>query len=883
MYGIIATLICLLTGTMIYFLAYQVVVNNVKQSLMEIAEQGAHRVEDRLNGYLNELETISSIDTIKNPAIPWQEKLRIIELIASRKNSNIKRISIADSHGYSQTSDGSKLIISDRVYFQKAITGQHYVSNPLISRIDGSVVIIFAVPIYYQGHIASILYATHSIEALCQITDDIKMSRKGYSFIINEQGQLIAHHNRNLVYFGNNYFSKIKRNPKLKALVALEKQMIAGKIGAGEYYDGDKKYLGFAPISGTGWSIAITAPKKDIFGRLDQILFYFGLLISLIFLLFSTLYMNNISLQQLLTQEQDFLNNAIDTANIMMIEFDSRGKITWFNQYAEEKLEYTLIEILGHITIYDLVPHEYSDRVTEIIEKTAKKKKSSSRSEFPLTKKAGGTIHILWSINSTQHFPKNAERFTLMGVDITDRVAYERKLLESNRELGVLYKELASSEEEFRRLAYYDPLTGLPNRFSLFEQSTTIISNTIVNYSQGALLYLDIDNFKLINDTFGHSIGDLLLIEIGNRLGVMMNNCEVFRLGGDEFVALITNLPNLADLQKVSTKIVTDFSRPFNIQDHVFHISLSMGITLFPDNGQTIEDLLKNADTAMYRAKESGKNQCIFFDRSMNDSIVKRVEMESDLRLALVNQEFFIVYQPQVRAATGLVVGFEALIRWQSPKYGLVSPLKFIKIAEETGLIIPIGIWVLEHSSSFAAKLQKNGLKEFNVSINISTRQILQNDFVERVQDIIAQSGVSPERIGLELTETALMESFETTLKKLQNIKELGFGIHLDDFGTGYSSLNYLRNLPINVIKIDKSFVDDIHHGNQHPLIATIITLAHQVNLQVIAEGVETKEQLAFLIACDCDMIQGFLFSKPVSEDEALGIARKGSLPLTSS
>jgi diguanylate cyclase (GGDEF)-like protein/PAS domain S-box-containing protein len=363
----------------------------------------------------------------------------------------------------------------------------------------------------------------------------------------------------------------------------------------------------FAPIAGTDWSLGITAPKKYIFERLNGTLLYLGLLIFMAFSLFIIINMNNVFLQKSLTREQMFLNSAIDTANLIIIDLDTKGLIIGFNRYAEEKLSFYREEVIGNLLITDLIPKGFSAPIAEIKEYTAKKKKTS-RLEFPLFGKTGETIHILWSINSN-----SADVVTLMGVDITERVAYEQKLLESNRALSRLYDELASSEEELRQLAYFDPLTGLQNRFSLLEQSTKFIATALAKGSKIALFYLDIDNFKLINDTYGHTMGDLLLIEIGSRLSSLLENNEIFRFGGDEFVALITDISDQKSLQSLTGKIMADFARPFNIQNLVFHISLSMGITFFPDNGQNIEDLLKNADTAMYQAKESGKNLCIFF------------------------------------------------------------------------------------------------------------------------------------------------------------------------------------------------------------------------------------------------------------------------------
>jgi diguanylate cyclase (GGDEF)-like protein/PAS domain S-box-containing protein len=876
-YSLVLTIFCLFTVLLIYSLAYQVITGNIKQSLIQVAEQGSARVHDRLNGYLNFLEAISTIDTINNPGIAWRDKQRILRSIAGQKYFSLKRISLAIKNGDAQTSDGAKLNVRDRLYFQKALSGCRYVSDPLVSRVDGSAVIVFAVPVYYHNRITGALYATHSVEALCDITDKIKMSRQSYSLIINKQGLLIAHPNRALIYSGKSIFVRVKTDNRFKPLLRLKGQMLARKIGTGEYfYQGIQKYMGFAPIEGTDWSFAITAPRKYIFGPMDKVLFILALLILLVFALFLVLNFNNISLKQSLDHEQSILKSAIDTAHIILIETNQRGLIIAFNHYAEEFLGFSHIETVGKISMRNLIPSELSESILEILEHVIESHEPLHM-EFPIVKKSGEIIHILWSINSNHHLIKGLQQITLLGVDITERVAHEKKLLENNHTLSMLYQELEKSETKLRNLAYYDPLTGLSNRFSLFEQSSIIIANAIRDHIEVALLYLDIDDFKLINDTFGHSLGDSLLKEFGSRLSSSMNDSKVFRIGGDEFVAIFPKIMTKAALFPIITKMMKHLTRPFHIQEHIFHISVSVGITFFPENGENIEELMKNADTAMYKAKESGNNAFVFFDRSMNDSIVAKVKLESAIRLSLEQNTFSIVYQPQVEAFTGKVVSFEALLRWPNTEFD-VPPAEFIKVAEETGLIIPIGLWVLEEACKFAAKLQAEGIPNLIISVNISTRQLKQNNFVSSVKQIITKTNIPPQNIGLEITETALMESFETNLEKLRSMCEFGVGIYLDDFGTGYSSLNYLRNLPIHIIKIDKSFVEDIDHELQQSLITTIITMAHRMHLQVIAEGVETREQLQFLLNNQCDTIQGFLFSKPVTEEKALNIARIGVL-----
>lgn len=425
-------------------------------------------------------------------------------------------------------------------------------------------------------------------------------------------------------------------------------------------------------------------------------------------------------------------------------------------------------------------------------------------------------------------------------------------------------------EERIRHMAYYDALTGLANRERLTESMKLALAANRQKGGQGALIFIDIDNFKLINDTYGHSWGDKLLISLGSRLGALVNKVGLpARLGGDEIVILLPDMESYEEITDYTEKIMRVLEQPTTVNGHVFHITASAGIAVFPEHGDNVEELLRNADMAMYSAKTSGKHTYRFFDKSMHDTVVEKTLLEARLRQAIQNNEFQLYYQPAYNLITGQIDGFEALVRWQSPDYGMVPPLKFIPLAEEKGLIVGIGNWVLRTACVFNQELYKICQKRLRTSVNISVVQLMQEDLVQIVKEILDETGLPPEYLELELTESVLMEHFEENTRKLQNLRAMGVRIALDDFGSGYSSLTYLKKLPITALKMDKTFIDDIAFGaNNVTITGSIIEMAHELGLVVVAEGVETEEQFSYLKQKGCDIIQGYLISQPLSTDE---------------
>jgi diguanylate cyclase (GGDEF)-like protein/PAS domain S-box-containing protein len=425
------------------------------------------------------------------------------------------------------------------------------------------------------------------------------------------------------------------------------------------------------------------------------------------------------------------------------------------------------------------------------------------------------------------------------------------------------------AEEQIRNLAYFDSLTQLPNRRLLIDRLGKAIQTN--GRQHGALLFLDLDYFKLLNDTEGHDAGDELLIEVARRLRTCTRDGDtVARLGGDEFVVLLENLSTVeheaaVEAETVGKKILEVAAQPFALRGREYHGTVSIGVSLFGDNHQKVDELLKRADVAMYQAKSSGRNKLCFFDPAMQQSLVERAAMESELRRVVAHGQLVLHYQPQLDDQNR-ITGAEALLRWQHPLRGLVPPAEFIPLAEETGLIIPIGNWVLETACKQLKAWQDNELtRDLLLAVNVSARQFHQPDFVENVQHIVKRAGANPNHLKLELTESVIVDDIADTIEKMKALKAYGVGFSMDDFGTGYSSLSYLRRLPLDQLKIDRSFIHEVETNTGDAVIVkTIIAMAHALGLDVIAEGVEKEAQHLFLNRNDCPAYQGFLFGQPV-------------------
>ena len=470
----------------------------------------------------------------------------------------------------------------------------------------------------------------------------------------------------------------------------------------------------------------------------------------------------------------------------------------------------------------------------------------------------------------------------------------KRNLSESHEELTQLYEELTASDEVMRQqydeiteinekirlseeklsyLAYHDTLTGLPNKLSLYEHAKGILE---YEDRKSALLFIDIDNFKYVNDTLGHAFGDRLVAKVSDRLkALMIDKCTLYRLSGDEFVMILKSIDDKKEAEDYASNLLANFLKDFDSLGSNLHVSLSIGISIYPDHGTELEQLLKYADIAMYQVKEAGRKNYMVYDQAMNEAFIERVAIEKHLQNALDNHEFNVHYQPQLDIRTGKITGFEALLRWNSPVLGSVSPLKFIKVAEDTHFIVPLGKMVLQNACEFLKQLNKKGYSDLTVSVNISILQLLQADFIDFVNETLRKYRIKPEYLELEITESILIESFEIITPRLQSLRNNKVRIALDDFGKGYSSLNYLKQLPITTLKVDKTFIDYIEGKSEDDFVSHIISIGKNMGMCVVAEGVENQHQLDYLIKHNCDKIQGFLFCRPKPEAEIFELLEK--------
>jgi len=430
--------------------------------------------------------------------------------------------------------------------------------------------------------------------------------------------------------------------------------------------------------------------------------------------------------------------------------------------------------------------------------------------------------------------------------------------------------ERIKREEHIKYQAYHDALTKLPNRYLLYDRLKMTISHANRNEEKLAVMLLDLDRFKRINDTMGHPAGDLLLQEVAMRLKESLREGDtVSRLGGDEFCIVLEDIKHVENVLKVSQKIFRAFSKPFLLRDHELYVTTSIGVSIYPNDGSDVETLIKNADTAMYEAKAQGRNNVRLYTSSMNDEALERLAIENEIIKALEKNEFVVYYQPQVCLKTDKIIGAEALIRWRHPELGLLLPGKFIHIAEETGLVELLGNWVLATACKQNKKWQRRGIPPINISVNLSALQFQQQGFIKTVNNTLEKSGLEAKYLDLEITESSAILDPEFAIKMLKNLKKSGMQISMDDFGTGYSSLALLNRLPIDRLKIDRSFISNIVNDKEkQAIVSAIIAMAKSLGLKVVAEGVETKEQMTYLKSHYCDEIQGYFISKPIASEE---------------
>jgi diguanylate cyclase (GGDEF)-like protein/PAS domain S-box-containing protein len=545
---------------------------------------------------------------------------------------------------------------------------------------------------------------------------------------------------------------------------------------------------------------------------------------------------------------------------LAVIEWDRERRVTAWNPAAEDIFGYGEKEALGKLATELVVGPEGAETVVAMW-KELEERREGSKVTLDNVTRAGRAIHCEWYNAPLVDQGGRVVGFASLVQDVTERLNTERTI---------------------HYMAHHDALTGLPNRRLMQDRLNQAIMQARRKQRHVAVLFLDLDRFKLVNDSLGHDTGDYVLKDVARRLGACVREVDtVSREGGDEFVIILPDLERPESASIVAEKIVRELAKPMEIGGQEIHITTSIGISHYPNDATDVNHLLKHADSAMYQAKDAGRNTVRYFTSDMNFLLSKRLEIEGKLRRGIDNEEFFLRYQPQVDIASGRISGMEALIRWNDPARGEVYPKDFIFVAEELGLIVQLGEWAFRTACRQLKTWENEGILDVVVSVNISPRQFMSRKLVPSLLAMVREAGVDPRRIELEITETMIMRNLEQSIEILEQLRSVGMGVAIDDFGVGYSSLGQLKRLPATGMKIDRSFISNVPlDAPSGSITEAIIAMAKRLRLRVIAEGVETRAQLEFLRANQCDAFQGYLFSRPLTALEATAMLRAQGAPL---
>jgi diguanylate cyclase (GGDEF)-like protein/PAS domain S-box-containing protein len=566
---------------------------------------------------------------------------------------------------------------------------------------------------------------------------------------------------------------------------------------------------------------------------------------------------HNLSLNPSLIKHTNRLNeligkcdtNLANESELLIISFDKNGYIKDFNPYAEQLLGYKKEDVIDRNFVELFVPTSYKEKTLNQIQQSFRSKSMRIKSDLPILCKDGTKKIIHWQQSFVNDYESKKDTMVLIG----DNYAVDKSI-----------------QDRLEYLANYDSLTDLPNRNLLQNRMQSAINRAARHNQKMITMYINLDNFKSINHTMGYAVGDELLKSVAERLHSELRDSDtVARFSGDEFVVLFENVQDELDAEVIARRVTKLFEKPFNFKENEIFIHANIGISFFPSDANDAKILLKLANMAMLRSKEDKSRNFHFFKAQMFDEITNRAVLESNLRRALKNEEFFVEYQPQVDAKTGKIVGAEALVRWTGPDLKSIPPLDFIPVAEDTGLILEIGEIVLKKAILQMKKWHDLGHTDLKIAINISGIQLLQYNLLNQVKSILKETKLNPKFLELEMTESILMENIDRASSILKKFREQGIHISIDDFGTGYSSLNYLKQLPIDTLKIDQSFIRNIQNDkNDKIIVNTIIAMAHGLEFTVIAEGVEDAYQKDYLKEMNCDIFQGYHFGKPLSSDD---------------
>ena len=803
-----------------------------------------------------------------------------------------------------------RINVSDRTYFQKALATRDFsIGEYQIGRITGKPVVVLAHPDYDSGaRLRAVLFAAVDLIWLNPLVQQARLPEGLTLTLLDSRGVVLNRYPESEKWTGVSHAG----SALFRAMRETRGEGTVEDVGL----DGVRRIYAFAPLrhnaSDGGAFIAIGIPRHVVYAEIRNILILVvtGLVIVTVLVLLAAWYGGDVFLLRrlnalvdatqrlargeagarsgirdgareiaqlahafddmaetierrdtdlrrsalILKESEERFRALVETTSDWIWEVDAHGVYTYASPKVKELLGYLPEEIIGK-TPFDFMPPEEAARVGQQFAEIAAAQRPFERLE-----------------NTNLH--KDGRRVVLetSGVPIFDREGRLAGYRGMDRDIT----ERIQAQEKLHYLAYYDELTGLPNRALLLDRLKQTLIDGQRHRRMVAVLYMDLDHFKNVNDTLGMETGNRLLRMVAERLqGCVRPGDTVARMGGDEFCVVLADLAQESDVAEIIQKTLVSLSAPHRLAERELSLSVAIGISLFPRDATEPETLLKNADIAMYRAKEHDDSYQ-YYSPDMTASATERLMLENDLRHALERRELFLHYQPQVHLHTGAITGVEALLRWRHPRLGLVSPAKFIPLAEDTHLILPIGEWVLRQACAQARSWQDAGLPPLRMGVNLSARQFRQPDLAGTVRRILGETGLDPHRLDIELTESTLVKSPEAVAEILSGLETLGIQISIDDFGTGYSSLTYLKRLPIDILKIDQSFVRGVASDpDDASIVIAIIALAHALGIQTIAEGVETREQAQFLRKHGCETMQGFYFSKPIEADALAALLRK--------
>lgn len=836
----------------------------------------------------------------------------VAEGVPARCQARLKTAHL-NSQGYANigVTDGKGTLLCDalnstpenfayRKWFQEAVRLQHFaVGDYIIGRLSGRPVLVVATPIPQGSPDPSrVVYVAINVDWMERLLAEAKLPAGMKFSVMDGQGVVLARFPR--------AEGKVGKPSTVAEITKVIRSGGSGGVGQGISADGEERLFAvdraLGSPGGTGVYVSACIPKSQVLAEsnraLTRQLAVLGLLTLAIFVFawFATGIVVQRRIRLLIeaaglfehgdltiratvgrgagelnelerafndmaaSVERAFKQNekVMQVASESIIVTDSRGIIVKVNAFTDTLFGYQHDELLGQSIQVLVPPHQREAHLREMghYQDHPEARPMSVRQDLTALCKDGSEIPVNISLGP---LVTEEGRFTIAAVrDIRETKAYEARILHQ---------------------ATHDTLTGLPNR-ALFHD---LLNRAMIQAEREecllAVVFLDLDGFKNINDTLGHDWGDQLLKQIAHRISAAVRrNDVVARQGGDEFTLLLQGVNHVDDVIAVTRKILTAVSEPVQLRETEFHVTASIGITIFPLDDTDAEHLLRNADTAMYRAKDAGRNGFQFYTAEMNDQAQERLGIETDLRRAIAQHEFVLHYQPQVDIASGRIIGAEALLRWNHPQKGMIPPIKFIPVAEESGLIVPIGEWVLREACGQMRAWQVAGLPPLRIAVNLSARQFREPHLPQLIADIMAESGLKDRGVlEVEITESLLMKNVDVASDMLRQLFDMGVRISVDDFGTGYSSLSYLQRFCLHALKVDQSFVRDISNGADGAVIAgVIVDLAHKLKLNVIAEGVETLAQLHYLQQIGCDEMQGYYFSRPIPALEFEALVREG-------